>query len=297
MESNLTRDRIVYVLMDPRFEGPFKYGNFIFSHEPFYVGKGHKARATVHVKLVTSGRSCKSHKNHKIKKLIRLGLEPLVRLIRRRTDDLEAVSVERRLIHLIGRADEGRGPLTNLTDGGEGLAGFKPKPSTVRKRRATMAAKSPEELARIRQACGEAGAKTRRSKTPEEKAQVVKKFKETLSKRSPREQARVKRTSSAALKEAWQTTWSPEKLATRERKRLATLANKSPEEKAVSSLRRSLAIKAGKAKRTDAQKAATAEKVANLWANYTPAQRQARLTKTGNAIRAARSQTSYSNPR
>ena len=60
----------VYVYLDPRKVGDFKYGEFEFGFEPFYVGKGKEYRYKRH--LSESQLNDKSHKSNLIKKLINL---------------------------------------------------------------------------------------------------------------------------------------------------------------------------------------------------------------------------------
>jgi hypothetical protein len=40
----------VYLYLDPRKEGKFKYGDYEFDYEPFYVGKGHGNRLFEHLR-------------------------------------------------------------------------------------------------------------------------------------------------------------------------------------------------------------------------------------------------------
>ena len=39
----------VYAYLDPRKPGKFKYGEYEFTHEPFYIGKGTKSRINRHL--------------------------------------------------------------------------------------------------------------------------------------------------------------------------------------------------------------------------------------------------------
>lgn len=113
------KEHYVYVYCDPRKVGSFSFGNYHFTNEPFYVGKGKGNRAFQHLK-------CKEHnkKSYKIRKILKLGfnLQPIVLI--QNLSDKEACQKEIELISLIGRNDTGRGPLLNSTDGGEGLSGL-----------------------------------------------------------------------------------------------------------------------------------------------------------------------------
>lgn len=112
----------VYALLDPRRPGPFKYGNWKFDFEPFYIGKGKDNRAFKHLDH-TLGNCGNLHKIRKIAKIRReTNEEPVVLIKRKGLSETEALMLETKLIALIGRADKKLGPLTNLTDGGEGTS-------------------------------------------------------------------------------------------------------------------------------------------------------------------------------
>jgi rubrerythrin len=110
-----------YVLLDPRKPGPFCYGKLKFDFEPFYVGKGTGKRCERHVtSAVRDPLSGNRHKKNKILNILRSGLDVVVHKGQNLYDEAGAHLVERKLIALIGRKDLKKGPLTNLTDGGEG---------------------------------------------------------------------------------------------------------------------------------------------------------------------------------
>lgn len=113
----------VYVYLDPRKKGKFIYGDYRFEYEPFYVGKGKDYRHKRH--LNESQLSDKSHKSNLIKKLISNGQYPNIIILKSEIFEVEAFELERSLISIIGRFDLGTGPLTNKTDGGEGISGYK----------------------------------------------------------------------------------------------------------------------------------------------------------------------------
>ena len=73
----------VYALLDPRRPGPFKYGNWKFDFEPFYVGKGKDNRAFKHLDH-TLGNCGNLHKVRKIAKIRRETNEEPVVLIKRK---------------------------------------------------------------------------------------------------------------------------------------------------------------------------------------------------------------------
>jgi hypothetical protein len=85
--------------------------------EPFYVGKGSKSvhdRAFVHLT-----RKDKHPLTHRIQKMKKDGVEPIIEKIIVGTNWKFALGIETMLIKRIGRKDLGTGPLLNLTNGGE----------------------------------------------------------------------------------------------------------------------------------------------------------------------------------
>ena len=113
-----------YLLLDPRKPGRYTYDNFItFLYEPFYVGKATGKRYSAHLSESRLSKS-RTPKLNKIRKLLSLTLLPLeIRVLGNTTEEL-AFDFEKVLISLIGRTDINNGPLTNLTDGGEGQSGI-----------------------------------------------------------------------------------------------------------------------------------------------------------------------------
>jgi hypothetical protein len=112
----------VYVYLDPRKEGEYNYGNYTFRFEPFYVGKGKDKRCNVHLS------SYKKNSNGIFRgKLIHimedLKQRPYIfKLIENITEE-QAFELEIYLIKLIGRKNLGFGPLSNMTNGGDGFSG------------------------------------------------------------------------------------------------------------------------------------------------------------------------------
>lgn len=106
----------VYVLSDPR------------DGVPFYVGKGSGWRAVRHVR----GQAHSVPVKNKIAKLARGGVQPLLS-VTPVDDESHAFFLESCLILAHGRRDQKKGPLLNLTDGGEGMAGWIASPETREK--------------------------------------------------------------------------------------------------------------------------------------------------------------------
>src|ERR1700687_704740 len=94
---------------------------------PRYVGKGKKGRIDSHEKATDSTNWLK---NEFIERTwIVLGEIPKIK-IREQLSESEAFDLESKLIKIIGRIDQNNGPLTNMSDGGEGSSGRKNTPET-----------------------------------------------------------------------------------------------------------------------------------------------------------------------
>jgi hypothetical protein len=100
----------VYTLVDPR------------NNLPFYVGKGSGERCNAHFIEAKYYVKRKTPKLNKIRKLMRLGMEPIVVKVEQNVSDEQALDLECLLIaemRNLGFA------LTNMTDGGDGAQGYK----------------------------------------------------------------------------------------------------------------------------------------------------------------------------
>jgi hypothetical protein len=111
----------VYVYLDPRKPGEYRYSDLTFSHEPFYVGKGKKKRQFSHIRNAYKNKQ--THKYNKIRKILQIGQNPIVLLFKDNLEEQDAFDLEILLIKTIGRFDLQQGPLTNKTDGGDGFSG------------------------------------------------------------------------------------------------------------------------------------------------------------------------------
>jgi hypothetical protein len=116
----------VYAYLDPRKPGDFNFKieekDIHFDYEPFYIGKGHDDRMYNH--LAEAKRSNKNNlKLNKIRKILNTNLSPIIIPIYENLIDSEALRFENLTIKSIGRLELDSGPLTNLTDGGDGISG------------------------------------------------------------------------------------------------------------------------------------------------------------------------------
>jgi len=121
---NNSKKYYVYAYLDPRKDGSFSYGDYQFEYEPFYIGKGKGYRDKSHL-TESSLNNSNNFKNNKIKKILSLKLKPLIIRIESKLTENEALQLEIKLIKIIGRSNINKGPLTNLTDGGDGTSGYK----------------------------------------------------------------------------------------------------------------------------------------------------------------------------
>jgi uncharacterized protein len=128
---NCPQRHYVYVLLKP-------------CGTPFYVGKGIGARVFAH-ESAARNTADKSHKLNTIRALHTAGSSILYSITFCQSE-ADALTKERELIQLFGRHDSGTGPLTNLTDGGEGPANFSEE--TRQKHRNTLAGVAEDGSAR-----------------------------------------------------------------------------------------------------------------------------------------------------
>lgn len=129
------RQWYVYALLDPRKIGARIYRDlkYVFTLEPFYIGFGHNLRFYDHFKeaddlwkksnkeINTKYNPIKIFKIHQIYRDYDL---PRVVIIKEGLTLKEAKEYEIFCIKQIGRKDKEEGPLTNLTDGGDGWSGY-----------------------------------------------------------------------------------------------------------------------------------------------------------------------------
>lgn len=115
MKQGLNNTYYVYVYLDPRKRGMYKYDKYELEFEPFYVGKGKGNRYKSH--LIT-----KKHYNNffynKINKIRKeTGNNPIIKIIENNLEEKQAFLLEKKLIKDIGKKY-----LCNITVGGEGVS-------------------------------------------------------------------------------------------------------------------------------------------------------------------------------
>lgn len=116
----------VYVYLDSRKPGEYKYGEYVFDYEPIYVGKGINNRVKRHINLC---KKSNTHFHNKLRLIIKDGFDPLYKILISNLSESESHKEEIRIIKIIGREEYG-GCLTNLSNGGDGQSGFKHRPES-----------------------------------------------------------------------------------------------------------------------------------------------------------------------
>ncbi len=107
----------VYVYLDPRKPGHYIYGEYVFDHEPFLVGKGSNKRAWDHLKRNTTKNDFLHYKIFNIRKESK---EPIVFLYQTEMIEDQSYMLEDVMVDVIGRYNINTGPLCNLKGGGLG---------------------------------------------------------------------------------------------------------------------------------------------------------------------------------
>jgi hypothetical protein len=122
---------------------------------PCYVGKGYGARWRDHLKKKNSNR----HLSFILDQATAAGKELPVVIISEGLTDAGACALEKIMIAAIGREKHG-GPLVNLTDGGDGQAGWEPSEETRRKIGEKSKGRIPGAEARAKMSAAHRGRET-----------------------------------------------------------------------------------------------------------------------------------------
>jgi len=116
----------VYCYMDPRKPGKFYYDglDICFLWEPFYIGCGKDSRIKNHLSKyeLNSEKRIKHNKikNKKIKDILSENLTPISSVLFEDLKKDKSREIEIFLIEKIGRIIKKNGPLSNISDGGDG---------------------------------------------------------------------------------------------------------------------------------------------------------------------------------
>ena len=95
----------VYVYLDPRFKGDYRYDDILrFNYKPFYIGKGKNNRFLDHLKIVENNRKLpyNAKRYHIIKDILMCGLKPIILKIEENLEELPALLLEKKCIKSIG---------------------------------------------------------------------------------------------------------------------------------------------------------------------------------------------------
>lgn len=184
----------VYTLIDPR------------NNLPFYVGKGSGERCNAHVVEAKYYVKRKSLKLNKIRKLMRLGMEPIVIKVEENVSDKQALDLE---CLLIAEMRDLGFALTNMTDGGDGAQGYKHTEEHKQKMSGLQKGRvfSEETKQRMRKPKSEQGrqniGKARRTTDYRPSETTKKKLSEALKGRPSPMQGRIQTDEAKAKMSAW----------------------------------------------------------------------------------------------
>ena len=117
----------IYAYLDPRKPGEFKFGNYIFEFEPFYIGKGKTTtiynRMHRHLEFVKNRGIDLTNNQYKfnlIKQILDDNLEPIIIKVEENLTEVNAFNLEKLLIEIIGTRINFKGSLVNISTGGDG---------------------------------------------------------------------------------------------------------------------------------------------------------------------------------
>ncbi len=98
----------VYVYLDPRYPGNYRYDDILFNYKPVYIGRGCIQQRRKFKHLI---KSSNLHLKHLVELLKCLNQQPIINTIANNLTFEESVVMEIRLIKIVGRQDLNRGPL------------------------------------------------------------------------------------------------------------------------------------------------------------------------------------------
>jgi hypothetical protein len=115
---------------------------------PFYVGYGKNNRYLDHLNEARKSGDPKSNKLkvYSIRKILEIGLTPVIKFVDSNLSKEQATELEVFLITMIGRRNMKLGPLTNMTDGGDGNRGWTEEQREEARERNKLLGLSPPDM-------------------------------------------------------------------------------------------------------------------------------------------------------
>jgi hypothetical protein len=111
----------VYAYLDSKLEKKISFNDIIFTHIPIYIGKGKNNRMFEHFK---DRKRFNTYFYNKLNKMILEDNKPIVVKLKEFDNEEDAIKLEVNLISFLGKKKNG-GLLYNLTDGGDGISGYR----------------------------------------------------------------------------------------------------------------------------------------------------------------------------
>ncbi|MCK5018805.1 MAG: hypothetical protein KAS32_17210 [Candidatus Peribacteraceae bacterium] len=116
--QSIIKRNYVYIFLDPTRPTKLECNNIGFLFEPFYVGKGSRDRDKSHFwpsrRKIDKSNPIKYLRLDEIKNA---GEEPIIIRLKEHMTAKSALSLERKLIRIIGKVEDGSGPLLNKKTG------------------------------------------------------------------------------------------------------------------------------------------------------------------------------------
>lgn len=111
----------VYAYLDSKMEENISFDDIIFTHRPIYIGKGKNNRMFDHFK---DRKRFNTYFYNKLNKMILEKNNPVVIKLKEFDNEEDAIKLEIKLVSFLGKRKNG-GLLYNLTDGGDGISGYR----------------------------------------------------------------------------------------------------------------------------------------------------------------------------
>ena len=134
MVDNIDNTSFIYVYLDPRKPGEYRYGYYEFNYEPFYVGvssgKTIHDRKVRHLQYVKKDKDItnNNYKKNIIKSILSDNLEPIILKYIDGMSLSDSFLKEKDMISTIGNRYDKSGPLVNISKGGDGGDNFTNNP-------------------------------------------------------------------------------------------------------------------------------------------------------------------------